>query len=324
VRDNDPKLPRNVPDMTLPSKGREQSSAAPLPATKLPEPSRQIHEIPAAEQSNVPAAHPWAKGDRVLAPWEPHFLYVGTIEQVQGNEASIEFDNGDTGWVPVISMEPLSVKVGDVVHCRKKLWSHFLLGTLEQIERDKILVRFFDGSKEWTILAAIRVACAESGPGVNPMHERSHLLFQKRLVAGDRVLALWQSEFAFSATVTECEPNRVQVEFDSGASRWVPLNQIAPILLAAGMQVRIRQEQDGYYDSAKILDVDGEEIQLEMVDGRQLWTQVSQLAIPWILLGPHASLGNHGRPALGGLPFDNLVWWIGIITILLAIARMGR
>ena len=39
----------------------------------------------------------WKVGDCVLAPWEPNFLYVRKIAQVDGVKDLIEFEDGDAG-----------------------------------------------------------------------------------------------------------------------------------------------------------------------------------------------------------------------------------
>ena len=68
-----------------------------FPDLTLPERADKAH--PAPSPSATPARPRWGVGDRVLAPWEPQFLYVGRVAQLQGNEALIEFEDGDAGWV---------------------------------------------------------------------------------------------------------------------------------------------------------------------------------------------------------------------------------
>ena len=50
----------------------------------------------------------WAAGDRVLAPWEPHWLYPGTVGEVRDGSSFVYFDDGGRGWVPAQLAEPLA------------------------------------------------------------------------------------------------------------------------------------------------------------------------------------------------------------------------
>jgi hypothetical protein len=63
----------------------------------------------------------WKVGDCVLAPWEPNFLYVSKIAQVDGVKDSIEFEDGDAGWVQLDQIRTLALKRRLKVLCRQRM-----------------------------------------------------------------------------------------------------------------------------------------------------------------------------------------------------------
>lgn len=121
--------PGNIPDMSLGERSEKPAPAQPLPEvstsyTPQPEPVK----TPSSAESSAPPD--WQEGDRVLAPWEPVFLYAGTIKQIkideaQGDQALIQFDDGDAGWVFLFSLCPLEVKNGQKVLSRRNMGPHF-------------------------------------------------------------------------------------------------------------------------------------------------------------------------------------------------------
>src|SRR5688500_3526820 len=100
-------LPDDFPDLTIPAR-------------------RAPPERPGAR--GQPSGKQWAVGDRVLAPWEPTFLYAGRVVQMQGNEALIQFDDGDAGWVPLTQLRQLAVPSGQQVLSRRRMGHFFYPG----------------------------------------------------------------------------------------------------------------------------------------------------------------------------------------------------
>src|SRR5947209_19701088 len=96
--------PDPIPDMTLPERSDKPLEAPKMPDLTLPEraqPDGHIEKpLPVWERSS-PGQGRWKVGARVLAPWEPMFLYVGTIREIDKIKALIQFDDGDAGWVYV-------------------------------------------------------------------------------------------------------------------------------------------------------------------------------------------------------------------------------
>src|SRR5437868_1221937 len=97
---SDFQVPDDFPDMTLPE--RAKPSPEPLPRA-------------------APSSRPdWRAGDRVLAPWEPDFVYAGRIAEIKQEEALVEFEDGDAGWVSLHEVRPVAVRRGQKVMCRKR------------------------------------------------------------------------------------------------------------------------------------------------------------------------------------------------------------
>jgi hypothetical protein len=109
-------------------------------------------------------------GDRVFAPWEAHFLYAGTVDQIQGGEAHVSFDDGDRGWVRLEQLRPLEVRPGLRVHGRWKMGAAYYPGEVVAVEGEAVRIHYDDGDREWARLAALRVLCLPAGPSARPTH----------------------------------------------------------------------------------------------------------------------------------------------------------
>src|SRR5262249_35686940 len=109
--------PDKIPDMELGERTEPQYPPQPVPEPTTfykPKPEETAPTPPPAPVPTPPSARKkqWREGDRVLAPWEPMFLYAGTITRItydedKGDQALIEFDDGDDGWVFLFSVRPL-------------------------------------------------------------------------------------------------------------------------------------------------------------------------------------------------------------------------
>src|SRR5437773_959290 len=96
--------PREAPDVSSYQTEKEPPLPSPVPTESAPS--------------------DWQEGDAVLAPWEPFFLYPGTIKEIKidearGDQALIDFDDGGQGWVFLYSLCPLEFKEGQKIHCRR-------------------------------------------------------------------------------------------------------------------------------------------------------------------------------------------------------------
>src|SRR4051812_25748188 len=96
------RLPDDFPELSIPDRVDGPPDGAP-PAPRFPPVQR-----PAARPAQ-PSSR-WREGDRVLAPWEPDLLYAGRVAQLQDDQALIQFDDGDAGWVLLHQIRPLAVE----------------------------------------------------------------------------------------------------------------------------------------------------------------------------------------------------------------------
>jgi hypothetical protein len=169
--------PEKIPDMSLPERTNPPPPVMPEASSAYqpnpePAPAEAYHPAPMpAKPTPAPAETKfWEEGDRVLAPWEPTFLYAGTIRQIKidearGDQALVKFDDGDEGWVFLFSLCPLELKEGQKVLARRKLGPHYFWAEIKQAGEDDVHLRYDDGSQEWTTVAALRIPCTENGPG---------------------------------------------------------------------------------------------------------------------------------------------------------------
>jgi hypothetical protein len=99
----------------------------------------------------------WQYGDRVLAPWDPPFYYPGTLTEVDGDKATVEFDDGDHIDIPVALMRPLDLKEGDPIYCRWKEGPSYFPARIEEMAEEEIFVKYDDGRAERTSVRYARV-----------------------------------------------------------------------------------------------------------------------------------------------------------------------
>jgi hypothetical protein len=97
------------------------------------------------------------EGDRVLAPWEPQWLYPGTVGAVQGQQVYMIFDDGDRGWVPLAAVRLLNVRIGSRVYGRWQGGRFYYAGTVTQVQGNLIFIQYDDGDQEWTTVSLVRV-----------------------------------------------------------------------------------------------------------------------------------------------------------------------
>jgi hypothetical protein len=273
------RLPDDFPDLTLPEKAEPAPAA---PAQRFPEPARRVAHV-----SQAPS--PWKVGDRVLAPWEPDRLYAGKVAQIQDDQALIQFEDGDAGWVRLDQIRALTVQRGQKVFSRRRMGPHFFPAEILEVRGDEVCVRFEDGQgEEWTRVAALRVPCQATGPGASPTRVASHLAFFDNLRPGDRVWAPWASATLYAGTVDRVEGREVHIHFDDGDRGWVLLEQILPLQIPLGLRVLGRWKMGGQYYPGTVTEVRGEQIHIQYDDGDREWTRPAALLLPCDPFGPDA------------------------------------
>ena len=276
-----------------------------------------------ASDSNRPGGSrtsAWKKGDRVLAPWEPTYLYAGTIDQVIAPRALIRFDDGDSGWVELAHVQPLSLKPGLRVMSRRRMGPNFFPGEIQEVDGEKIHVEFDDGKEERTTVASLRIPCRPLGRGADQVRATSHMAFLERLEEGDRVWALWQGSALFPGEVSERRGNEAHIQFDDGDEDWVPLEHLMPLDLFVGMFVLSRWHMGREFAPAAITDTEGERVQVRYEDGREEWTTAAALCLP-LQPPPQAATRPGPPPRLESIALKpgwdpKTVSWIGILIII--------
>jgi hypothetical protein len=281
---DDYSFPEDFPDLTIP----ERSDVPPPPAQ------------PAAR----PTAAACRPGDRVLAPWEPDCLYAGRVAEVSGDQAMIQFDDGDAGWVPLSRVRPLAVPVRQKVFSRRRMGHVFFPGEVAAVDGDRVRVVFADGQEEWTTVAALRIPC-QPGPGAQPVKVASHQAFQGSLSEGARVWAPWQGGVLYAGTVDRLRGEEAHIRFDDGDAGWVLRAQLLPLDIPVGARLLVRRRMGAQVYPGTVIAVQGERVHIQYEDGSQEWTGPAALCIPAQPTGPDArpTRSAYGQPGAGYNPY---------------------
>jgi RNase P/RNase MRP subunit p29 len=299
------------PDMSLPERN----------GNKKPKPSGAAKPEPPEMygMSEEPTAR-WKSGDRVFAPWEPMFLYAGTIDRVVGDQAYIEFDDGDAGWVKVDEMRPLQIRRGQRVLSRRKMGLTFHPGEVIRVDGDKIVVHFEDShDDEHTTIAAVRLITDGTNKGAEPVQVRSNRAFLKHLSEGTRVWAMWGDNALFAGTVTELDDDRAHVRFDDGDQGWISLQALIPLDIHVGMFVMSRWQMGPHYFPGQITSFEGKRVHVRYDDGDAEWTTTAALALP--LQPPPGAAAPAANPSGSNLS----TWaWAAVPVLIGAALLVGK
>jgi hypothetical protein len=231
----------------------------------------------------------WRVGDRVLAPWEPAFLYAGRIAQLGNQQALIQFDDGDAGWVTLSLVRALAVERGLKVLSRRRMGHLFYAGEVVEARGDEVCIGFEDGHEdEWTTVAALRIPVAQPTGGATPTKVSSHLAFLQQLQPGDRVWAHWNNGAFFAGTVDRIRDREAHIHFDDGDSGWVLLEQTALLEIPVGMRILGRWKMGEQFYPGVVTDIEGDNIHIRYDDGDEEWTRPAALAVLGQPGGPNA------------------------------------
>ena len=117
---------------------------------------------PPAVVAPSPLSRQWQAGDRVLAPWEPEWLYPATVQQTNADSVQVAYDDGDSSWLNVAALRPLDIEKGSRV-CG--WWNGpYYPGTVTERDGNRVHIAYDDGDNEWTDLSYIRVAATRTSP----------------------------------------------------------------------------------------------------------------------------------------------------------------
>jgi len=269
----------------------------------LPERQRPLFAPIAPIDSPKPESDEWHPGDRVLAPWEPMFLYAARIVEIQGDRANIRFDGGDMAWIELDRLEDCDLAVGDPVDARRSTGMHYYAGEVSARNGDDVRVRFDDGTEEWTTLAMVRL---DAGTDNRPV-PGSPVLRQGTLAnaeEGDRVWAPWTADRLYVGVVEQVEGMEAHINFGNGNRGWVQLDQLARYSLPVGLRIQGRWLRGAIYYSGIVDQVVGERIHIQYDDGDQEWTTPDVLAYPCVPYGPPARATRRAF----NFPWRTLAW----------------
>jgi hypothetical protein len=273
-----------------------------------------FHDLTLPERADKPRTEPtplawptrarWDVGDRVLAPWEPQYLYAGRVAQLQGQEALIEFDDRDAGWVRLVQLQPLAVERGQRVLCRRRMGPLFFPAEIREVRDEEVCVAFADGQgEEWTRVAALRIPCQVTGPGAEPTRVGSPRLSFEGLGPGDRVWAPWDRGTLFAGTIDQVRGDEVHIHYDDGDAGWVRREQLLPLEIPVGLRVLARWKMGRHVYPGVVSQVQGERLFINYDDGDREWTTPAALLIPCQPFGPDArptKTVHHGGSDISG------------------------
>jgi hypothetical protein len=126
----------------------------PIQYIRIPDPA-------AFPQTDPELLELYKEGDRVLAPWEPHFLYPATIRQIDATAgiAMIEYDDGDSGPVRVADLQPFDIEENTPAQARRvKFEKLYEMATVLAFAGERVTVRYqTDGHEEEMDVTYIRI-----------------------------------------------------------------------------------------------------------------------------------------------------------------------
>jgi uncharacterized OB-fold protein len=159
-------------------------------------------------------------GARVMAVWKGATMYPGTIIQVYGGKARVQWDDGDLpldvplDQIAVMTEAPAanvaSLSVGTKVAAKWKD-GHYWYGSIGQISAHGYVIHYADGD---VLEVAPANVIAVAAPG--------------SLQVGDHVIAVWQGAKMYPGVITRVDAYTATVQWDDGDTPLdVPLAQIA-------------------------------------------------------------------------------------------------
>ena len=218
-------------------------------------------------------------GERVLAQWEPGFLYPGVIEELAEGLALVSFDDGDAGWVSLNCVFPFVLEHGQDVLCRKPAGMLYYRGTIAGTNGPEVKICYSDESSEWVAVARIRIRCEPIEGFSQVVRRTSNFAFLEQLQVGHRVWGVWNRFAYFPGTLREFSDKQMLVEFDDGDRAWIFPADLLPLEIVPGMAVLVRDIGSAAWHSAIVSECDDERVQVRDEDEDETWTTVSQLAL---------------------------------------------
>jgi hypothetical protein len=263
----------------------------------------------------------------VLAPWEPHWLYPGTVGDVRDGSLFVYFDDGGRGWVPAALTRSLAtIGPGSRVFCRWRGGQFYYPAVVERRNAEQLLVRYGEGGTEWNVISMLRVATVASesvhGAVGKEFDRRDSSRFEedaapRRWLPGERVLAPAGDGWLYPGAVADVDGDQALIWFDNGNRRHAALAELRPMNLGVGARVFCRWMGGATYYAGRIKEQRGEQIFIHYDDGDKEWNVLALVRVP----------GSAGTAFLGTLHtlfFGRLgcfVWFliIGVIVFLIGV-----
>jgi hypothetical protein len=208
----------------------------------------------------------FAPGDRVLAPWEPQWLYPATVTDTDEYEelAAVEFDDGDAGRASFVLLRPIALNPGEFVAARRDRGvKRYVPATVLGVEGEVVRIEYEDGRKDKMEIEYLRVPVA--GP----------------LAVGSRVFALKDRDWLYPATVGGIVGMVADVEYEDGTAAEVLVPDLRPLVLVPGQLVWARRERlSEKYVRAAVVRAAGEKVTVEYDDGEEAELPVARVRLP--------------------------------------------
>lgn len=296
----------DFPDLRKPEFQRQPSHSRNLPFPDMTIPDTPA-PTPASHGSQSNRFSKWQIGQTVLAPWEPHFLYVGVISDIQQDQALIEFLDGDHGWVFLDHIRHYAILEGMEVESRQRMGIH-LPAKILTVNDPNITVRFLhDNTTENTTVAALRIPCDVRGPGAAPTKVASFEHAVNNLKVGDSVWAPWTPDTLYVGIIKKTRDNRLLIHFDDGDRAWIDRNQVLPFFVAPGMVLFARRKRARTYECGEILQVADDQFQIHFDQGGTEWVTTAQIVMPIQAFGQQPPANNAGNEMLPGVQSRSVV-----------------
>ncbi len=230
----------------------------------------------------------WQPGARVLAPWEPAFRYVGTIIDLNGDDALIEYDDGGSGWVHVSAIMPFELQLDQQVMCRRERGPFYFAGKIVELRGGDVRVRYDDGAREWASALFLRFPCEGIGSGIKVVTPADWQGFYEQMSDGTRVWATWDAAELFAGSVTKVRGEKVHIVFDDGDEGWVLLVQLLPLAIPIGLRVLRPKRWSGEFVAGTVTGVEGARVLIRDDDDNEVWSPLAGVAVPCAPIGPNA------------------------------------
>lgn len=234
----------------------------------------------------IASSGPVVVGTRVLAPWSRSGQrYPGTVSDLYGKLARIDFDDGGLGWADVTELRPrgnplpkptdtCSVAVGHRVAAPWSRSNRRYPGVVTEVHGKLARIDYDDGDRGWA-------PCDSTRP-IQPVGHGP-------VAVGSRVMAPWSSAGQmYPGIVTELYGKLAHIDFDDGDRGWAevmslqPRGQVRPTPpdrcgFGIGQPVMAPWSRGKQMAPARVRDVHGKLALVDFDDGNRGWALCGEM-----------------------------------------------